>query len=241
MAQVNKKEMQIQVWSDIVCPWCYIGKRRLEAALARFEHRDQVEVVWRSFQLDSEAPQAYGTTVNEHLARKYGTSLEQAAAMSERVTQVAADEGLDFRFDIAHSGNTFDAHRLVHFAATQGLQDVTKERLMKAYFTEGAAIGDHETLVSLATELGLDEAEVRAVLQGGAYSSEVQADLQQARRLGINGVPFFVIDNQYGVSGAQPAEVLLEVLQDVWAKAHPLVKVGASNETHQCDDDNCLI
>ena len=156
--------MDVEIWSDIACPWCYIGKRRFEAALARFEHRDEVRVTWRSFELDPSAPREREGDRAERLAEKYGMTLEQAQAAERQLTEAAAGEGLDFRFDIARSGRTFDGHRIIHLAAEHGRQDAMKERLLRAYFTEGELIGDHETLVRLAAEVGLPEDEVRETL-----------------------------------------------------------------------------
>lgn len=232
--------MKIEIWSDVVCPWCYIGKRRFETALARFEHRDQVEVVWRSFELDPHAPRHSEGAQDEMLAKKYGVSLAQARAMIERVTRLAAQEGLEYHLDQAQRGNTFDAHRLIHLAAKQGLQGEMKERLLRAYFTEGRPISDTETLVALGAEVGLPAGEVRAVLTSDAFADAVRADEQRAAAFGIRGVPFFVIDEQFGVSGAQEADVLLTALQQAWAKSHPLTLVGATPaETAACDGENC--
>jgi predicted DsbA family dithiol-disulfide isomerase len=205
--------MNIEIWSDVVCPWCYIGKRRLESALKRFPHRDEVEILWRSFELDADAPRNFDGTADERIAKKYGMSLAQAATSHERVTTLAAKEGLEYHFEYSQYGNTFDAHRLIHFAKTKGLQGEMKERLMKAYFTEGEAISDIDTLVKLAVELGMNSDEVRAVLEGDSYASEVRADEELAIKFGIQGVPFFVINRKYGISGAQPVEAFLETLE----------------------------
>ncbi len=205
--------MQVEIWSDIVCPWCYIGKRRFEAALRAVPRPEDVHVRFRSFELDPTRSLESGQTLDEMLAAKYGVSLEQAAAMNERVTAVAAGEGLAYRLDRARPGNTFDAHRLTHLAAQAGIQDAVVERLQAGYFVEGAAIGDHEVLVRLATDAGLDEAAARETLASGRYADEVHADESLARQLGITGVPFFVIDRRYGVSGAQGTEVLVGALE----------------------------
>ena len=234
--------MKVEIWSDVVCPWCYIGKRRFEAALTRFEHRDEVEVVWRSFELDPTAPQHRQEGLDEHLAAKYRMPLEDARRMQEHMTATAAGGGLDFRFDIARSGNTFDAHRLIHLALKRGVQDAVKERLMRAYYSEGEAVGDPDTLVRLVTEAGLDADEARATLASEQFADEVRADEQEAAALGISGVPFFVVDRRYGVSGAQSADVLLQVLRQAWAEAHPLTMVGgraASGEA--CVDGSCAV
>ena len=220
--------MNVEIWSDVACPWCYIGKRRFESALADFAHRDEVKVTWRSYQLDPEAPRDSGKMVNEILAQKYGVSLSQAVAMNERVSAIAAQEGLDYHLEQVRYGNTFDAHRLIHLAASHGLQQEAEERFFNAYFTAGKALGDVETLVQLATEIGIDAEEARAVLNSDGYADKVRADEQRARAFGIQGVPFFAIDEKYGVSGAQPTEVLKEVLERAWTESHPLIQVGGT-------------
>ncbi|HEV1998609.1 MAG TPA: DsbA family oxidoreductase [Candidatus Dormibacteraeota bacterium] len=211
--------MQVEIWSDVVCPRCYIGKRRFESAMVEFDHRDDVVVTWRSFELDPNAPRKREGDSSENLARKYGITREAAAANHDRITRLGAEEGLDYRFDIAVGGNTFDAHRLIHLAAESGLQAVAKERLMAAYFSEGAPIGDPATLLKLAVEVGLEEADVRRVLEGDAYAGAVRADEEEASRLGISGVPFFVLDRRYGLSGAQPAEMIGQALRQAWAES----------------------
>lgn len=230
------RKLRIDVWSDIACPWCYVGKRRLEAALARFEHRDEVELVWRSFELDPTAPRTLPEPVDyaARLAKKYGTTSAQAAEMIRSMASVAAKDGLSMRFDRARPGNTFDAHRLLHLARSRGLQDVLKERLFRAYQTEGEAIGDHETLARLSVEAGLDGAEVKAVLAGSAWADEVRADEDEAKRYGIRGVPFFVFAERFAASGAQPAESLLEVLDEAWKMSVADVADGAV-----CGPDGC--
>jgi predicted DsbA family dithiol-disulfide isomerase len=204
--------LTVEIWSDVVCPWCYVGKRRFEKALADFEHRDDVEVVWRSFELDPNAPPEREHSGAEHLAAKYGMSLEQAERSNAQMTELAASEGLEYHLDRTRGGNSFDAHRLLQLAKDRGRQDEMKERLMRAYFTEGEAISDAETLVRLALEVGIDP----TPLKGGGYAEAVREDELLARRIGIQGVPFFVLNRRYGVSGAQPPELLLEAL----AKAH---------------------
>ena len=210
--------MDVEIWSDIACPWCYIGKRRFEAALGQFEHRGDVNVTWRSFELDSAAPHERTGDRAERLAEKYGMTVEQAREAEQQLTGVAAGEGLPFRFDIARSGTTFDGHRLVHLAETHGLQDEMKERLLRAYFTEGELMSDHDTLVHLSAEVGLNEQEVRELLTGDSYADEVRADERTAGELGIRAVPTFVVDRKLGASGAQPPEALLDLLRQGWAK-----------------------
>ena len=211
--------LTVEIWSDVVCPWCYIGKRRFEAALAAFEHADEVTVMWRSFELDQEAPKVAEGTATERLAAKYGMSLERAAQLHGEMTERAAAEGLEFRFDLARGGNTFDAHRLIHLAATYGHQAASKERLMRAYFTEGEPIADPETLIRVVAEVGVDPVEARDVLQTDRFAEDVREDELLASQLGIQGVPFFVLDRRYGVSGAQPPEVLVQALERAWGEA----------------------
>ncbi len=234
--------MKVEIWSDVVCPWCYIGKRRFETALERFTHKDQVEIVWRSFELDPQAPRATSGSLDEMLAKKFGISQARAATMNAQVTALAAEEGLDYRLDQARHGNTFDAHRLIHLAAAHNLQAEAKERLLRAYFTEGRSISDPDSLVSLGVEIGLPADDVRAMLESDAYAAEVRADKRRAAAFGIRGVPFFVIDEQYGVSGAQPPEVFLDALEHAWAATHPLTLISpVSAEAVACEDDSCVV
>ncbi|MGC7097292.1 DsbA family oxidoreductase [Amycolatopsis lurida] len=203
--------MKIEVWSDIVCPWCYIGQRRLEKALASYE--GTAEVVWRSFQLDPTQTRGENVPTVDMLSRKYGVSPAEAAAMNDRVTGLAAEEGLTYQLDKALTANTFDAHRLAHFAATRELGNAMHERLLRAALTEGEAVDHTDTLVRLATEVGLPAEEARAVLDGDDFAEDVRADIADAHALGARGVPFYVIDRAYGISGAQPADAILDVLR----------------------------
>lgn len=229
--------MDIEIWSDIACPWCYIGKRRFEAALAEFEHSGDVRVTWRSFELDPAAPLEREGERAERLAEKYGMSVDRAREMERQMTETAAGEGLAFRFDIARSGSTFDGHRLVHLAAEHGLQDAMKERLLRAYFGEGELISDHDTLVRLAGEVGVGEDEVREMLAGDRFAAEVREDEQTAARFGISAVPTFVVDRSLGASGAHPPEALLQLLHEGWERRAP-VSIVAGGES--CDaDGNC--
>lgn len=204
--------MLVEIWSDIVCPWCYIGKRRLARTLEAFPDRATVTTRFRSFELDPGRGTDTGETLDRMLAARYGVSLEEAQAMNERVTRLAAAEGISFRLDIARPGNTFDAHRLSHLADETGLGEQVMERFQAAYFCEGAAIGDRGVLARLATEAGLDPSDVRATLESDRYADAVRSDEALAARLGIRGVPFFVVDRRLGVSGAQEPEVLLAAL-----------------------------
>jgi len=234
--------MQVEIWSDVVCPWCAIGKRRFEAALARFAHRDEVTVRWRSFELDPTAPQERPGTLVEHLAEKYGTAPEQARGMIRQMSQTAAVDGWEFDLENARGGNTVDAHRLIHLGAAHGIGDAVKERLLRAYVSEREPIGDHDALTRLAVEAGLDGAEVRDLLAGDRFLDDVRADQRQARAYGISGVPFFVVDAKYGVSGAQPADALLEVLETAWADAHPApVLTPAGGDGESCGDGTCAV
>ena len=239
--------MKVEIWSDVVCPWCYIGKRRFESALGQFAHRDEVEVEWRSFELDpstaSVTAAGDGPGHAELIATKYGMSLAQAEAAVASVTRAAAGEGLDFHLDRSLRSNTFDAHRLIHLAADRGLQDDAKERFLRAYFTEGEPVGDRDTLVRLAVDAGLDREDVEGVLAGDEYADAVRSDEAEARALGISGVPFFVVDRKFGVSGAQPADQLLAVLERAWSERSPLTLVGSAGTgtAEACGPDGCAI
>jgi predicted DsbA family dithiol-disulfide isomerase len=208
--------IQVEIWSDFVCPFCYIGKRRFERALDQFEHKDEVKVVFRSFELDPHAPQIQDQNVHERLAEKYGMSLEQAKAMNERVGRLAEEVGLHYDFDNMKPTNTFDAHRLSHFAKREGKMGEMTERLMKAYFTEGLHIGKHEQLADLASEVGMEREKVLDMLRKNDFSEEVRRDEFIARQIGITGVPFFLFNQTYAVSGAQSSDVFLDVLKKVW-------------------------
>jgi predicted DsbA family dithiol-disulfide isomerase len=212
--------MDVEIWSDINCPWCYIGKRRFEAALARFEHADDVNVTWRSFELDPEAPAELPGSGPARIAQKYGVSLERAQAMEQNVSDAAAGDGLEYDLEHARIGSSFDGHRLVHLAARHGLQDQMKERLFRARFMDGLLISDPDTLVDLAVEVGLDADEVRAMLADDEFTDEVREDEATAHQFGITGVPMFVVDRAFGASGAQPPEQLLALLQHGWEAAN---------------------
>lgn len=211
--------MQIEVWSDVICPWCYIGKRRLEMALAHFPHWENVQVVWRSFELDPDAPRQSQTPLVEMLAQKYGVSQQEAAAMNARVTAAAKEVGLEYHLDRARPGNTFDAHRLLHFAATQQLVDIASERLMHAYFSESLAVSDHQALARLAPEFGIAESKALEILESDAYSSEVRADEARAASFGITAVPCFLLDENIAIAGAQPVEVFADTLLQAWQES----------------------
>jgi predicted DsbA family dithiol-disulfide isomerase len=209
--------MQVDVWVDVVCPWCFLGKRRFERALAGFEHRDGVTLVHHSFELDPRTPRGRVETQLEMLTAKYGMSEAQARAAQERIERLAAGEGIEMRLLGGLTGNTFDAHRLLHLAKERGREDALVERLYRAQFTEQRSLFDPASLTALATEAGLDPEEVGQVLESDRYADAVRADARKAQALGAGGVPFFVVDGRYGISGAQPAELFAQVLARAWA------------------------
>jgi predicted DsbA family dithiol-disulfide isomerase len=234
--------MRVEIWSDAVCPWCYVGKRNFETALAGFEHRDDVEVTWRSFELDPSAPTEREGDYATHLARKYGMSRDQAQNMMGSMAEKGASVGLVLDFEKARPGNTFDAHRLLHFAAEKGVQGPLKERLLRATFSEGEPIGDRAALVQVAEEVGLAADEAAAVLDGDAYAADVRADEELALDLGISAVPFFVIDRTFGIPGAQPPDVILRALQRAWEKAAtPLQLPDEAAVAPGCEGDACAV
>ncbi|HEV7933702.1 MAG TPA: DsbA family oxidoreductase [Actinomadura sp.] len=210
--------MRVDIWSDIVCPWCYIGKRRFETGLAAFAHRDRVEVVYHSFELDPEHPKGRTVRALDLLTSKHGMSHAQAEAAEAQVAATAAAEGLPFVSDRPH-GNTFDVHRLLHLAKDRGLQRETLALVNRALWAEQRPVFDPGSLVPPAVEAGLDANEVRRVLAGDDYAQAVRADERQARALGITGVPFYVLDGRYGISGAQSAEVFTRGLEQAWAES----------------------
>ena len=222
--------MEVEIWSDIACPWCYIGKRRFEEALSRFEHAEEVRVTWRSFELDPGAPVEHSVDRSARIAEKYGITAERVRELEQGLVETAAGEGLEFRFDIARGGSSFDAHRIVHLASAHGLQDAMKERLLRAYFTEGELIGDEETLARLAVEVGLEGDRVGETLAGGGFAEEVRQDERAAADLGIGAVPTFVVDRTVGVSGAQSPEVLLELLREGWRRRADAAAVTVGEE-----------
>ena len=227
--------MKIDIWSDVACPYCYIGKRHLEAALEHFPHKDQVQVTWHSFELDPEAPAETKENQYEVVARKYGVSPVQAKEMTARVLTSAGATGLSLDFDTVKPTNTFNAHRLIHLAAGQDKQDEMEERLFKAYFTEGRHIGQKESLQAIAAESGIDATEM---LNSDSFTDEVRKDEEEAQSLGIRGVPFFVFDYKYAISGAQPVDAFIQTLSKVWEEAQPATPTP--NETAiACDPDVC--
>ena len=238
---MSTDKLRVDVWSDIACPWCYVGKRHLEAALKELPGGGDVEVHWRAFELDPSAPaeRERETSYAGRIARKYGCSEAEAEGMVQRMVDVAREDGLDFHFERIRTGNMFDAHRVIHLAHERGVQDAVKERFLLAYMTEGALMSDAETLVRLGAEAGLDAEEVRATLASDRYAREVRADEHDAKELDITGVPFFVVDGKYAISGAQPSSVLLKALTlaaDARAKTKPVLFA----EGAVCGPDGCM-
>jgi len=209
--------MKVEIWADVVCPWCYIGRRRFEKALGRFDGRASIEVVYRSFELDPGAPTDSNMTLDEHLAAKYGISVEEAHSANERVARVAAEEGLEFHLDRAKPTNTLAAHRLLQLATVRHIRPTVEDRFLQGYFSEGARLGDLETLLRLSLDGGLREDDVRRVLAGQAFTLQVRNDEKEAAGLGAEGVPFFLFDGSRTVSGAQPTDFFLRVLEMVSA------------------------
>ncbi|HWU32174.1 MAG TPA: DsbA family oxidoreductase [Marmoricola sp.] len=246
--------MRIDVWSDVVCPWCYIGKRRLETAIVEFSasHPDaDVEVVWRSFELDPSAPVVPVETVAESLGRKYGGGPAAGQAMIDRVEAVAAEEGMVWRHHSSLRVNTVTAHRLLHWALHQGgadLQGQLKQALLAAYFEQERNVADVDTLVELASSVGLDPARARQIIEGNDFADEVEEDVRQAAALGATGVPFFVVDQKYGISGAQPVEFFSQVIARAWDESRPAVTLLStdssmlpSDSSAVCGPDGCTI
>lgn len=216
--------MNVEIWSDLVCPWCYLGKRRFEHALAKFEQRDRVTVEWRSYQLDPSSPTETAGSLNEMLTKKYGFSLPQAQAAHARLAGLGKPEGIHYDFDGARHGNTKDAHRLIHLARTVGKADAMNERLMQGYFEQRMPIGKRDALRAAAVELGLDGGEVDEMFASDRFDTEVRTEQDMARKLGVNGVPAFVIDGQVAVSGAQSTDTFLIALQRAWDLAPDSIK-----------------
>ncbi|WP_377891514.1 DsbA family protein [Alkalihalobacillus sp. R86527] len=231
--------MRVEIWSDFVCPFCYIGKRRLENALQTFPHRDQVTITYRNFELDPNAEKSSGKSKAELLASKYNVSLEQAEGMCENMRQQAENEKLTFDFKNMKPTNSFDAHRLLQYAAKQNVMEQMTERLFYAYFTETKDISDHETLCELAEEVGLNTTEVSAMLHSEEYAKEVRYDESLGSQLGIQGVPFYVFDEKFAVSGAQSPEMFQQALNKAWDESKGLEVLSSDGDS--CATDSCDI
>jgi predicted DsbA family dithiol-disulfide isomerase len=212
--------MKVEIWSDIMCPFCYIGKRKFESALAQFEHKGDVEIVWKSFQLNPDMKTEVGKNINQYLAEIKGWSVEQSKEMNDRVTGMAKQVGLDYDFNKAVVANSFNAHRLIQLAKKTGKGDAAEERLFKAYFTEGKNVDDLHVLSQLAVEIGINITEADEVLKSSAFSDEVNQDVYEAQQVGVRGVPFFVLGNKYAVSGAQESATFLQALKTTWNEMH---------------------
>ncbi|MCI3921291.1 DsbA family oxidoreductase [Paenibacillus sp. TRM 82003] len=226
--------MKVEIWSDYVCPFCYIGKRRFEQALSKLPYKEKIEVELRSFELDPSAPVNAGKDLYDTLAAKFGIPREQAIAMNRNVDEMAKGAGLTYVSDTRVMTNTFDAHRLTLFAKERGLSNELGERLLRAHFTESRDLGDREALTALAAEVGLDAGEAREALESGAYAEAVRAEEQEAAELGVRGVPFFVIDRKYGVSGAQSVETFERALNEAWGERGPLTVLNGESEGDAC-------
>ena len=236
-----KNTLKIQIWSDVMCPYCYIGKRRIESALAQFDHKESVEIEWKSFQLDANFIASPDDNIYDHLAEKYRKDREWAVEMVENMTQNAKNSGLDFKFDKAVLANSYHAHRLLHLAKKHQLGDALKELLFKAYLTDGKNINDLATLSTLAQEVGIEKELAEGVLNSDAYSEAVKQDIQMAQQIGVQGVPFFVFDNKYAVSGAQHVETFVKTLEKVWEEGDfgPKLTLLNTEEGDSCGIEGC--
>lgn len=231
--------MKVDIWSDIACPWCFIGKRRFESGLREFAHAGDVEITWHSYQLDPSLPEHYDGTEVDYLADRKGMPRDQVRQMFGHVAQQAAGEGLDYDFDKLVVANSMRGHHLLHLAAKHGVADEVKEALLSAHFEHGVDIGDAQQLVEIGKQHGLEEPEILAALEDSQVRAEIEQDFAQARAYGIQGVPFFVIDEKYGISGAQPAATFTAALEQAWTESHPLVMQGS--DAGVCGPDGCAI
>lgn len=231
--------MNVEIWSDVMCPFCYIGKRKFEKALEQFPHKNDITIIWKSFQLDPTTVTDPGLNTIETLAKKKGWSKEQANETVTHVTNIAKQVGLDFHFEKAVVANSFDAHRLSHLAKKHGKQNELEEKLFAAYFTEGKNTADYDTLLQIGTEIGLDVKEIEDVLKSDRYANEVQLDTKQAQQIGVSGVPFFVLDNKYAISGAQEPDTFLQALKKAYEET--INDIEIINNGDVCGPDGCEI
>lgn len=235
--------MKIEIWSDIACPFCYIGKRKLETAIQKFPYKDSIDVEWKSFQLNPDQKTDPSVNSLEYLAKSKGWSMTQVKEITSHVSEMAQAEGLTFNYEKTIMANTKNAHRLIHLAKKSGKGNEMKERLLKAYFTEGLNVDDSETLISLGKEVGLEEAEIKAMLESKLFEDAVDQDIYESRLIGVRGVPFFVLDRKFGISGAQPDEVFEQTLEKAWtefAKNNPVLDMAGNSEGESCGTDgNC--
>ena len=234
--------MKIEIWSDVLCPFCYIGKRNFETAMEQFEFKNQVEVIWKSFQLDSEIPDVATESYQDYLVKRKGMSAEQVKGMLENVTQSAKQVGLEYNFDQAVMVNSLNAHKLIQFAKTKKLGDEMEERLFLAFFTEGKNIADLSVLTQLGKDIGLDETELQTAFTDDNYAYMLKQDIAEAQHVGVRGVPFFVLDRKYAISGAQPPQAFLQNLEksfSEWKQENPEIKLDVSEGQSCTTDGNC--
>jgi predicted DsbA family dithiol-disulfide isomerase len=238
----TKNKLKIEIWSDVVCPFCYIGKRKFEAALADFKHASDLEIIWKSYQLSPEMKAVPGKNSHQYLSEHKRISLSEATSMNNQVTDWAKNVGLQYNFDKAIPANTFMAHRFSHLALQYGVQNEAEEKLLSAYFTEGKNIDDVETLAQIGTEIGVDAVLVKNTLESDEYADAVRNDIQEAINLGLRGVPFFVFDRKYAVSGAQDSKVFLDTLEkafESWRKENPVFKIDIQDGQFCGPDSSC--
>ncbi|MFK5883832.1 MAG: DsbA family oxidoreductase [Candidatus Izemoplasma sp.] len=233
--------MKIELWSDFACPFCYIGKKRFENALNKFPHKDQVEVIYKAYQLNPNAPKEMVGNAAESFAKGHGTTVTGAEEKFKMFTTNALTVGLDYRYDIIQLTNTFDAHRVAKWAGTLGQEALVTERFMKAYFSEGANLADYSVLLKLVKELGLDVKACEEVLANNQFTDQVNNEITEAREVGVQGVPFFVLNRKYAVSGAQGEEYFTQVLDQLWSEVKPLDEIDGADEGHVCNDDSCSV
>jgi predicted DsbA family dithiol-disulfide isomerase len=232
--------MKVDIWSDVRCPFCYIGKRKFEKALEKFPYKNEVEVNWHSFELDPSLKTNTAVSAIEHIADIKGISKDQAEGMHSHVTNVAKEIGLDFNFEKSVIDNSFNAHRLIQLAKTKGLANEAEEQLFKAHFLEGKNIDDNETLIQIGVSAGLNENDVKDMIASDSFSQEVRQDEMQAQSIGINGVPFFILNNKYAVSGAQSPDVFLQALSQTWSEIEKEKQPLIITEGESCSSDgNC--
>jgi predicted DsbA family dithiol-disulfide isomerase len=231
--------MKIEIWSDFACPFCYIGKTRFETALNQFKNKNEVEVTYKAYQLNPYAPKTMEGSAYEAFAKGHNMTVKEAKDRFKMFEQNAKTVGLTYNYDIIQMTNTFDAHRLAKFAATKNLEEKLTTRLMKAYFTDGKNLSDIDTLVELAVEVGLDQNQAKEVLESNQFKDEVTAQIDEARKVGVQGVPFFVINRKYGVSGAQQTEYFAQVLEQIWQEDHPVQTLNNQDDSQSCNDEGC--
>ncbi|WP_229335466.1 DsbA family oxidoreductase [Flavobacterium sp. ALJ2] len=245
MEIIGTPKMKVEVWSDIMCPFCYIGKRNYETALTKFADNKDIEIVWKSFQLDPNIPEQFDQKENvyQYLANRKGISYEDSVRMHQGVVQTAKNAGLEYNFDSAVIANSFNAHRMIQLAKTKGLGDQAEERLFYAYFTQGKNFGDAQVLEELGKDIGLTAEDVKQSLTDNQYADKVKSDIQEAQELGVNGVPFFVFNRKYAINGAQSPDTFLQTLEksfDEWRKENPVTKLDIIDGQSCTPDGNCM-